>query len=140
MSQWSGLLNLGAFLASEVLDRYGRGGRESEAGMPARVPPAGDAMGREALARAEEMESRLNRLTLACLAMWSMLKESNRFSEEVLLERIRQIDLMDGQLDGKVSTKVKRCTRCNRVMSRRHGRCLYCGAQDLEQTAIDAVS
>ena len=61
-------------------------------------------------------------------------------SEEVLLERIRQIDLMDGQLDGKVSTKVKRCTRCNRVMSRRHGRCLYCGAQDLEQTAIDAVS
>ncbi|MDP8245800.1 MAG: hypothetical protein P9L94_17085 [Candidatus Hinthialibacter antarcticus] len=75
----------------------------------------------------DRLNARLDKLTLINMAMWSLLQEVSDLTEEDLTERIKQIDLSDGSLDGKVRAKAQRCPQCNRVMSSRHSRCLYCG-------------
>ena len=87
----------------------------------------------------QEYEERLDKLTLVCMALWSLLKEKTELAEEDLLERVRQIDLMDGKEDGKAKKQVAKCPQCGRTMSPRHGRCLYCGARNLEYSAFDSV-
>ena len=94
-------------------------------------------------ARAEHethgVEARLDKLTLICMALWSLLSEKTQLTEEDLMERIQKLDLMDGEADGKLKRQVAKCPQCGRVMSPRHPRCLYCGAERLKLTAFDEV-
>mgnify|MGYP004142731505 CR=1 FL=1 len=87
----------------------------------------------------EWIEERIERLTLVCMAMWSLLQDKTNLTEEDLLERVKMLDLMDGVQDGKATRTVKRCPHCNRPMSPRHTRCLYCGYEELVKSAFDAV-
>jgi len=89
--------------------------------------------------RARNLEARLEKLSLVCAAMWELLREKTGLTEEDLKVCVRQIDLVDGRADGKVAKTVSRCAKCDRVMSARHTRCLYCGAESLEATAFDSV-
>lgn len=93
----------------------------------------------EAINDVAYIELRMDRLSLVCMALWELLKERTNLTEEDLLNRVRDIDLRDGQLDGKLKKGIKRCPKCDRVMSPRHAKCLYCGAEDLEATAFDKV-
>lgn len=90
-----------------------------------------------ALRVVQEMEDRLDKLTLVCMALWSLLQEKTGVTEEDLVEKVREIDLKDGKLDGKVRPRVAHCPSCNRKMSPRHKRCLYCGAENLSHTPFD---
>ena len=87
----------------------------------------------------KELEARVDRLTLVNLAIWSLLREKTGLTEENLLERVREIDLKDGVIDGKVPRQVRKCEQCGRVMSARHTTCLYCGHAELVSTAFDAI-
>lgn len=75
------------------------------------------------------VEDKLDKLTLVCMAMWSLVCEKTDLTEEQLTERVQQIDLQDGEADGKVTQSLKECPRCGRTMSARHSRCLYCGTE-----------
>jgi ribosomal protein S27AE len=86
-----------------------------------------------------DLEARIERLTLVNLAMWSLLREKLGFTEENLLERVREIDLQDGVLDGKAARQTSKCSQCGRMMSARHNKCLYCGHEELVRTAFDAI-
>ncbi|MEI7833829.1 MAG: hypothetical protein WCJ56_11620 [bacterium] len=72
-------------------------------------------------------EQAIDRMTLLNMAMWSILKEKLGVTDEELLKRVEEIDLSDGRLDGKVHVQVSTCPQCNRQMSCKHQRCLYCG-------------
>ena len=85
------------------------------------------------------LEERLDRLALICRALWSFVQESQSLTEEDLLKRVESIDLLDGELDGKVKKEGKKCSGCGRVMHQRHQRCLYCGAEKLVDTVFDMV-
>lgn len=85
------------------------------------------------------MEERVDKLVLVCLAMWSLLRQTTNLTEDDLMERMRQIDLMDEKADGKVTRQVVACSKCKRVMSPRHSRCLYCGEPKLNMTGFDSV-
>jgi ribosomal protein S27AE len=87
----------------------------------------------------KELEARIERLTLVSLAMWSLLREKSGLTEENLLDRVRQIDLRDGVLDGKLSRETRKCAKCGRVMSARHNKCMYCGHEELVATAFDGI-
>lgn len=100
---------------------------------------AGASKASQASQEVRDLEDRLDRLTLVSMAMWSLLKEKNNMTEEELLLRVRQIDLADGEEDGKVKRKVLRCPRCSRVMSPRHRKCMYCGSSKLSVSAFDAT-
>ena len=78
------------------------------------------------------MDDRLDRLSLMSAAMWSLLQQTSGLSDDELLKKIEMIDLSDGRLDGKVRKKASRCLQCQRAMSPRHQRCIYCGARNPE--------
>lgn len=84
-------------------------------------------------------DDKIDRLALVCRAMWELLRDSGGFSEEALLEKVREVDLRDGALDGRVRTPPQRCSKCGRTVSRRHRRCIYCGAEGLMDTAFDSL-
>ncbi len=85
------------------------------------------------------LEDRVDRLSLICMAMWSLMRDKTGVSEEELLERVKLLDLMDGQEDGKATRTVSQCTRCDRPMNARHKKCMYCGHDKLIQSAFDAL-
>jgi hypothetical protein len=86
------------------------------------------------------LNERVDKLSLVCLAMWSLLQDKTGLSEEELMERVRLIDLADGVPDGKVTRTVRRCVQCGRTMSPRHRKCLYCGAEELKESAFDDIT
>lgn len=81
---------------------------------------------RQAQDRVAELEARLDKLTLTCAALWQLMKAKTGVSDQQLTEAIREIDLRDGRLDGKVAAEAKACPSCKRTMSKRHNKCLYC--------------
>jgi len=82
---------------------------------------------REAASDAAEIEQRLDRTVMACEAMWLLLRDKLGLTELDLIDKINELDLSDGQLDGKVRKTAVSCPKCRRTISRRHPRCLYCG-------------
>ena len=45
------------------------------------------------------------------------------------MDKINEIDLRDGDQDGKVAKKpIENCTQCDRPLLRNKPFCLYCGA------------
>ena len=72
----------------------------------------------------------VERLSMITEALWAILKEKHGYSDEELMERITQIDLRDGKLDGRVaSSETPRCPQCKRMhVAKQRPRCLYCGA------------
>jgi len=95
---------------------------------------------RNASSKIKELEDRLEGLTLTCMAMWELIRDSGQFNEEDLMEKITEIDLRDGTLDGKLKTKrVSQCHKCGRKMSLRHTKCMYCGSTNLAQKPFDKV-
>lgn len=70
----------------------------------------------------------LERLALTCRAMWELVSEQLSISEEDLVARVKEIDLRDGRLDGRMSSGPKSCPSCSRVNGAHRARCLYCAA------------
>ncbi|MEM6459955.1 MAG: hypothetical protein AAF710_11265, partial [Planctomycetota bacterium] len=60
-----------------------------------------NASGRRAQREVQHLEDRFERLSLVCMAMWSLLQDKTDLTEADLLERVQTIDLMDGQADAK---------------------------------------
>ena len=89
--------------------------------------------------RAARLEGRVDRLAMLCAALWDLVKEQGDLTEEDLFQRVEDIDLRDGVLDGKVARETTTCVDCGRVMSARHSQCLYCGSPRPVDTAFDEV-
>jgi hypothetical protein len=100
------------------------------------ISGAGDA--RRAQTDVRLLETRVDALMLANTAMWSILRDRLKVTDDELNSRIRDIDLRDGRLDGKVATTVGVCSACGRAMSPRHPRCIYCGAEALNAKPFGA--
>jgi len=79
---------------------------------------------------AETLEARCDRLAMLCEAMWTLLRDQTGLNDEQLIDRINEIDLSDGTLDGKVdkSSGPIRCHQCDRAVGARFAKCMYCGA------------
>lgn len=77
------------------------------------------------------VQRQLDSLLLVNMAMWSILEEKLGVTEVQLAERVREIDLRDGKLDGRYAPQGVECPKCRRVMSVRHKRCMYCGEGSL---------
>jgi len=69
-------------------------------------------------------------------AMFELMEETAPgLNEQKLSAKVVEIDLRDGQADGRMTPKGKRCPKCDAMMSPKFGRCLFCGYKD-----ADAVS
>ena len=94
---------------------------------------------RRAEQTASDVEDRLDRLTLICMAMWELLRDNTKFTEVDLMSKVQEIDLRDGTPDGKVTATVSKCTKCGRTMSPRHQACLYCGNEKLIDSVFESI-
>jgi hypothetical protein len=89
-----------------------------------------DSTARERSAQARRdvagLSDRVDRLALFTMAFWSLARDKLGITEEELLQRVQELDLTDGKLDGKVQHAPTECPKCGRRYSPRHARCLYC--------------
>jgi hypothetical protein len=85
----------------------------------------------DARSLAQGVQRQLDSLLLVNMAMWSILEEKLGVTEAQLAERVREIDLRNGKLDGRYAPEGVECPKCHRIMSVRHKRCMYCGAGSL---------
>ena len=74
-----------------------------------------------------QLETRLDWTLMLCEAMWSLIEERLDLTEGQLVERINQLDLADGELDGRKRRPPATCGGCKRTVSQRFPRCAYCG-------------
>jgi len=79
-----------------------------------------------------QLVSQVNRLTLACQAMWEMVRDKTDFTEKDLAEKIQEIDLRDGVADGKLGPIAIECPRCGRNSNSKRDTCIWCG-EDIER-------
>jgi hypothetical protein len=88
----------------------------------------------EAVHLVHHLETQVNRLFLITEALWQLLREQHGYSETELADRIKQLDLGDGILDGSVHRQeILTCPNCHRVHANRNQvTCLYCGAEVLK--------
>ncbi len=82
---------------------------------------------RDAKRGVAELGAQLERTSLACEAMWTILRDKLGVTDVELIERINEIDLSDGKLDGKVRKSAVACPSCGRTIARRFPKCIYCG-------------
>ncbi|MFW6059490.1 MAG: hypothetical protein ACODAQ_04880, partial [Phycisphaeraceae bacterium] len=74
----------------------------------------------EASRNVSHLEDRLERLNLICMAMWSLIQDKTNLTEQDLMQRVKVLDQVDGEADGKTTRSVQKCHKCDRTMSPRH--------------------
>lgn len=82
---------------------------------------------RKAQTKTLELEARCDKALLVCEALWTILRDKLGVSEEELVNRVNEIDLSDGKLDGKVRKPAVKCGKCGRNVAQRFAKCIYCG-------------
>jgi hypothetical protein len=88
----------------------------------------------------DELRGRVDRLSLICCAMWSVIQAQTNVSDDDLIRLMTDLDLADGQHDGRVSVEqVGKCSACQRPVSSRHVKCIYCGQPRRAANPFDAV-
>ena len=77
--------------------------------------------------RTERLQDEVDRLKAICEALWSFIREHHDLTEADLTARVESHKKRGGET----------CPRCGRVMSRTHGRCLYCGTEGSGGSVFD---
>jgi len=70
----------------------------------------------------------VERLSLACQAMWELLRDHSDLTEEDIKKKILEIDSRDGHADGKISTQSLNCDSCGKATNSKRAACVMCGA------------
>jgi hypothetical protein len=83
---------------------------------------------RQAQYQVRFLEANLAKSFLINQALWELIRDKLHLTEEDLNNKLYEIDMRDGQLDGKNQRPVSDCPDCSRKVSARHPACLYCGA------------
>src|SRR5712692_13470 len=89
---------------------------------------AAQAEAREAKTETEIIRNDIERLLMITEALWMILKKEHGYTDDDLTKLVSEIDLRDGQLDGRVAKSPPQpCPHCGKIMSRHRSLCIYCG-------------
>jgi len=77
----------------------------------------------------EFIQCDVKKLFMLTEALWTILKEKHGCTDAELVQRVQEIDLRDGKLDGKVAKVNPDCPKCGRKLMGKRPVCLYCGAE-----------
>lgn len=61
--------------------------------------------------RIEDVNERVDRLAMIVRAMWALLEEQG-YTAEQLIAKLEELDLADGEIDGKVTQQALDCPSC----------------------------
>lgn len=100
-------------------------GRDSTARI--RATRADDVAGR-AREEARALKFEVERLLMITEALWSFLREEHGWTDDMLAERMREIDMRDGAEDGRVAaSRPRHCPECGKVAGKKRPFCMWCG-------------
>lgn len=77
--------------------------------------------------RLTQLEKQNERLSLAIMALAEILSAQPGITNDMIEAKLREIDLRDGKLDGKLRHPAKLCGSCHRTNNANRTACLYCG-------------
>ena len=75
----------------------------------------------------KELRHQVERLTLLNQALWELIRDKAGLTDADLERMAQEIDMRDGQLDGKMGGRAFTCPTCHRISNAKHYKCLYCG-------------
>ncbi len=81
----------------------------------------------QAAERVRVLEANLAKVLMINEALWEILRDKLDLTDEELNQKLYEIDMRDGVLDGKNQRSVSECPSCHRKVSPRHPACIYCG-------------
>lgn len=88
------------------------------------------ATAKEASTEVRFLKQKVEKLMMITEALWIVLKETTNYTDEDLKEIIREVDLKDGKLDGKVSAESPDlCPKCGQILQKNKNVCIYCGTE-----------
>jgi hypothetical protein len=109
------------------------------------APDVGDIAG-QAIRRVDDvnvevktLREAIDKLMLINRALWEIIAEDRGLNDEYLTNKVNEIDLRDGKLDGKLVTAIMLCPSCERTLFKGHDKCLYCGAEYTTTDPFDKV-
>ena len=73
------------------------------------------------------LEANLAKSLMICETLWELLAEKTGLTQDDLINKLNEVDMRDGVLDGKNQRGIAECAACGRKVSGRHAACLYCG-------------
>ena len=84
------------------------------------------------------IHSRLDALELACAGLWELVKDKAGYTDEEIAHYIRQVDMRDGKLDGRMRAEI--CPGCGRrLLARGNRKCLWCGSELVDVPVAQAA-
>lgn len=95
--------------------------------VPGNRGSAAEAKADSAKREIRKLRASLGKSMLICEALWELLRDRAKLTDEDLFKKIHEIDMRDGELDGKNVRKPVDCPDCGRKVSARHPACIYCG-------------
>jgi hypothetical protein len=75
-----------------------------------------------------DLTDRVERLSLVCQAMWELLSQHTKITNNELMRKVVEVDTRDGRVDGKIAPRVIQCPKCKNNVNTRHPRCVVCGS------------
>jgi flavin-dependent dehydrogenase len=82
---------------------------------------------RKAQEKVRILEDNLAKSLMINEALWELMRDKLRLTEDDLNNKLYEIDMRDGSLDEKNQKPVSDCPQCHRKVSSRHAACIYCG-------------
>jgi hypothetical protein len=73
------------------------------------------------------LEENVAKALLIHEALWELMRDKLQLTEQQLFDKLYEIDMRDGIIDGKNQRSVVECPKCKRKVAPKHATCLYCG-------------
>jgi hypothetical protein len=73
------------------------------------------------------LEANLGKALMINEALWELIRDKLHLTEKEFFDKLYEIDMRDGTIDGKNQRPVVECPKCHRRVSSRHAACIYCG-------------
>jgi ribosomal protein S27AE len=73
------------------------------------------------------LEANLAKSMMINEALWELIRDKHGLTEKDLHDKLYEVDMRDGVLDGKHQRKAEQCPNCGHTVSPRHPACIYCG-------------
>ena len=75
-----------------------------------------------------DLQRKADALTITCQALWEIVRDRLGATEQQLLDKMQEIDLRDGEADGRTANTLQNCPHCARGSNANRRNCLYCGS------------
>ncbi|NER79322.1 MAG: hypothetical protein F6K42_07000 [Leptolyngbya sp. SIO1D8] len=85
----------------------------------------------------DELEGRIEKLSMLCQAMWEVLQTKAKFPDTLLAAKLEEIQARNVGPNGK---KVFHCASCNRALNKNHlNKCMYCGQEQPPRSIFEMM-